>query len=93
MLVLKLDITKESVDFIRGLDAKQFKQVMNKVLSLLNNPAQADSSTLRGYENLLRVDIGEYRIIYRFNDEQVTVLVIDKRNDDEAYKKLGRKNI
>ncbi len=91
--MLKLDITKESVDFIRGLDAKQFKQVMNKVLSLLNNPAQADSSTLRGYENLLRVDIGEYRIIYRFNDEQVTVLVIDKRNDDEAYKKLGRKNI
>ncbi|MBA3995205.1 MAG: addiction module toxin RelE [Cyanobacteria bacterium DS2.3.42] len=90
---MSLNITKEASGFVRGLDAKQFKQVMNKVLSLLSNPTPADSNALRGYENLLRVDIGEYRIVYRFDDKQVSVLVIDKRNDDQAYKKLTRKNI
>ena len=91
--MLNLNITKEAHDFVRGLDAKPFRQVMNKVLSLLANPTPADSSTLKGYENLLRVDIGEHRIVYRFNDKQVSVLVIDKRNDDEVYKKLARKNL
>jgi mRNA interferase RelE/StbE len=93
MLVLNLDITKEATDFVRGLDAKQFKQVMNKVLSLLSNPTPADSRTLKGYENHLRVDIGEHRIVYRFDNKQVSILVIDKRNDDEVYRKLTRKNI
>lgn len=91
--MLNLSITKEAHDFVRGLDAKPFRQVMNKVLSLLTVPQPADSSALKGYENLYRVDIGEHRIVYRFNDKQVSVLVIDKRNDDEVYKKLARKNV
>lgn len=88
-----LNPTKESLEFIRALEPKQFKQVMNKVLGLLLDPTPSDSSTLKGYADLLRVDIGEFRIVYRFDEKQVSVLVIDRRNDGEVYKKLGRKNI
>lgn len=38
----------------------------------------SDSSSLEGYDNLLRVDIGEHRIVYRFDDKQAYILVIDK---------------
>ncbi len=86
-----LNLTKEALDFIRDLEPKPFKQVMNKVLRLLNDPTPADSSTLKGYENLYRVDMGEHRIVYRFDDKSVSLLVVDKRNDDEVYKKLARK--
>lgn len=89
----KLDITKEALSYVRNLEAKQFKQVMNKILSLLSDPTPADFSTLKGYIDLYRVDIGEHRIVYRFNDDSVSVLVVDKRNDDEVYKKLGRKKL
>ena len=90
-----LNLTKESLDFIRGLEPKPFKQVMNKVLTLLSDPTPADSSALKGYENLYRVDMGEHRIVYRFDDKtvSVSVLIVDKRNDDEVYKKLARKNL
>jgi mRNA interferase RelE/StbE len=91
--VHSLSLTKEAHDFIRGLEAKQFKQVMGKVLALLSEPAPPDSSALRGYENLYRVDMGEHRIVYRFDDKLVSVLVVDKRNDDEVYKKLARKKL
>ena len=48
-------------------------------LSLLLEPAPADSSTLKGYDDLLRVDQGEYRIVYRFDEKSVSVLVVGKR--------------
>lgn len=40
---------------------------------------------------MLRVDIGEYRIVYEVERDTVRVLVIGKRNDDEGYRILGRK--
>ena len=83
-----LYLTKEALDFIRDLEPKPFKQVMNKVLSLLSGPPPADSSALKGYEDLFRVDMGEHRIVYRFDDESVSVLVVDKRNDAALFKAL-----
>jgi mRNA interferase RelE/StbE len=37
-----------------------------------------------------QVDFGEYRIVYQVQGEDLQVLVIGKRNDDDAYKKLSR---
>jgi mRNA-degrading endonuclease RelE of RelBE toxin-antitoxin system len=91
--VRSLVITKEALEFVRGLEAKHFKQVMNKVLSLLTLPSPTDSSALKGFTDLFRADIGEHRIVYKFDDKTVSVLVVDKRNDDEVYKKLSRKNL
>ncbi len=88
-----LSLTKEAYDFIKGLDPKQFKQVMSKILSLLPEPIAADSSALKGYEDLHRVDQGEYRIVYKFDAKSVSILIVGKRNDDEVYRKLARKNI
>lgn len=91
--VRKLSLTNEAHDFIKKLDAKHFKQVMNRVLGLLGDPSPADSSALKGYADLFRIDQGEYRIVYRFDEESVSVLVVDKRNDDEVYKVLARKKL
>jgi mRNA interferase RelE/StbE len=45
---------------------------------------------MRGYP-FHRVDIGEYRIVYAWDDKTVDVFLIGKRNDDEVYKRLKRK--
>ncbi len=83
------NLTKEALDFIRGLEPKPFKQVMSKILSLLNDPPPADSSTLKGYEDLFRVDMGEHRIVYRFDNESVSVLVVDKRCLKQSQPQCG----
>ena len=85
----KLDITRDAYKFLRDLQAKQFRQVAQKTLSLLIDPQPNDAAQLRGYD-YWRADIGEYRIVYKFDDETVYVVLIAKRNDDEVYKKLGQ---
>ena len=84
----KLALSKNAVDFLNELQAKQFKQVMGKILTLLADPTPADSQQLKGFEDLRRTDLGEYRIVYRFDENTVAVSLVGKRNDDEIYKRL-----
>lgn len=88
---MQLDIYPEAVKFISTLDAKRFKQVLSKILALLADPEPQDCAKLKGYP-FLRVDIGAYRVVYTHDGEVVTVILGGKRNDDEVYKDLSRKN-
>lgn len=84
----KLALSRAVIDSINELQAKQFKQVMSKILSLLVEPTPPDSQQLRGYPGYRRADIGEFRIVYRFDENTVAISLIGKRNDDEVYKRL-----
>ena len=87
--MLSLNLTHQAKDFLGQLDPKQFRQVVKKIFSLMDNPQPGDSKPLHGYL-FWRADIGEYRIVYRVEQSTLKVVVVDKRNDDEVYKKLGR---
>ncbi len=88
----KLLLTKQVLDFLEQLDAKQYRQVGKAIFRLLSNAEPADSQALKGAaHNERRVDVGEYRIIYIPNDQEVEVLIIGKRNDDEVYRMWKRK--
>lgn len=86
----KLDITKQGYDFLDKLLSKQFKQVFTKIKNLRKNCIPHDSITLHGSADQHRVDVGEYRIIYKFDDDIVYIQTAGKRNDDEVYKKHKR---
>ena len=74
--MLKIEITKSAGKFIKKLPPKQFKQVVGTVLGLRENPKPHDSKQLIGYPEYRRVDIGEYRIIYRVDTETVYIATI-----------------
>ncbi len=85
--MLKLDITKQALKFFRPLPAKRYRQVFNKVLALMEDPEPPDFSPLVRYP-YRRADIGEYRIVYRVEEDRLKVALIGKRNDDEVYRQL-----
>lgn len=84
----KIDLKPKAMKFIQSLPPKHKKQVKDYILSLQDNPSPHDAKKLLGYENYTRVDIGEYRLIYRHELEEdlLTVVLVGKRNDDEIYR-------
>ena len=86
--MLKIDLTKSAGKFIKKLPAKQYRQVVSTMLALRENTQPHDSEQLKGYPEFRRVDIGEYRIIYRYDNDTVYIATIGKRNDDEVYKRF-----
>ncbi|MFB9242116.1 type II toxin-antitoxin system RelE/ParE family toxin [Massilia antarctica] len=87
-----LRLSKSAAKFWGSLDAKQYRQVGKAITTLLENSRPQDSQCLKVSRHAeRRVDAGEYRIIYVDSDEEIEVLVIGKRNDDEVYKRLRQK--
>ena len=90
---MKLDLTKQAASFLGGLPAKQYKQVASRVHELMREPNPHDAKHIHGRPGYRRVDVGEYRIIYAVEGDTVKVPVIGKRNDDEVYRILDRKQL
>jgi mRNA interferase RelE/StbE len=86
----KLDGLEAVLDFLKGLQPKIAAQIAKKVFALNIDPLPTDSKSLKGYPGLYRVDLGEYRIVYRFDVEAdvIQILLVGKRNDDKPYKQL-----
>ncbi len=84
----KLDLKPRAKKFLESLPPKHKRQVKDHILSLADNPTPHDAKKLIGYENYLRTDIGEYRIIYRYepNPNTIVVVLVGKRNGDEVYR-------
>jgi mRNA interferase RelE/StbE len=85
-LVLNRGVLKE----LDELPAKQYRQVVSAVLDLLADPCPHYSKALEGTP-YRRLAVGEYRVVYRADEECVHVLVAGKRNDGEVYRQLQRK--
>jgi len=81
----KIDITRAAGQIIKTLQPKQYRQVVSTILALRENPAIIDSKQLSEDAGYYRIDIGEYRIIYRFEKDTVYIAVIGKINDDEIF--------
>ena len=57
-------------------------------MSLAEEPRPAGCKKLRGYENLYRLRVGDWRLIYAIEDDQLVVLIIEVAPRGEAYRNL-----
>ena len=78
--MLKINLSRQATKRLKKLPDKHAKQVATKITELRTNPYPQDSLKLKGY-SYHRADIGEYRIVYRVEEQTLEILLIDKRND------------
>ena len=76
---------------IRNLPKEVQGRVVAKVETLARNPRPSGCQKLRGMEDLYRVRLGDYRIVYRVEDDVVLVLVVSVGARGEVYERLRRK--
>ncbi len=60
--------------------------ILEKVELLAVNPRPSGCKKLHGYPNLWRIRVGEYRIIYRIDDEKQIIDVSFIRHRSDAYR-------
>lgn len=87
--MLKINYSNKALKFYKGVPEKQKKQVIEKVESLRLAPFPNDSKKLKGFP-YHRVDIGEFRIIYKLEGDTLHVVRIGPRNDGDCYKSIRR---
>jgi mRNA interferase RelE/StbE len=88
--MLKPDLTNDAMRFLKKRDNKQFLQILKAITELCDEPRPTNSISM-GNGKHFRKDVGEFRIIYRFDSSVLYVTVVGNRNDSAAYQEFDRK--
>jgi mRNA interferase RelE/StbE len=89
--MLEINYSKEAVKFLKKLnksDKKLAKQIVSKIVELQANTKIASSIELINYSPFRRIRVGKYRIIYKYDEQYVYIVVINKR--EIVYKNLNK---
>lgn len=77
---MKFVLTRSARKDFKILDINMQNRVWRKVLGLLRNPYPSDMKKLRG-EEILRVRVGKYRILYHLEKDTLHIVRIRHRKD------------
>ncbi|OKH13436.1 type II toxin-antitoxin system RelE family toxin [[Limnothrix rosea] IAM M-220] len=70
---------------LNKLPAQQRKQAITKIRSLADEPRPNGVKKLKGYDDSYRVRFGNYRIIYKVQDQELIVLLLSVSHRKDAY--------
>ena len=80
----RIIIKKKAKKFIDKLPINEKKRIVYAIEQLQN---VEDIKKLKGHNELLRLRVGEYRIIYSIDNGNLIIYVIDAGNRGDIYKR------
>jgi mRNA interferase RelE/StbE len=86
----QIDLSKNAKNYLTKIPLKHAKQILSKIQSLAEDEKSVSFELMVGYFPYHRLKSGEYRVIFKFTDETITIETIGKRNDDDVYKEFKR---
>lgn len=85
-----VEIKPSAVKDLRALPKDVQRRVARKIDGLADNPRPPGVKKLEGLDNVYRLRVGDYRIIYQVQDDRVIVLVLRVRHRKDAYRQVSR---
>jgi len=78
-------IDKQPERIFRRLPRPLLQRIREKIWELSRDPSPRGCMKLRGYDNLYRVRVGDWRISYAIEDDRLIVLVLEVAPRGSAY--------
>lgn len=78
----KVVLKKRAKKFIDRLPQTERKRLVSAIELL---PKGENIKPLKGYENLFRLRVGDYRVIYTIDNGELTIMVIDAGSRGDIY--------
>lgn len=71
---------------LESLEVTFVKRIVVRIEALMEDPRPRDCKKLQGEENLWRIRIGDYRVVYAIYDEKKVVDIISVRHRRDIYR-------
>lgn len=71
---------------LRKLPRDLATRIDRAILTLAEEPRPSGARRLRGYRNLYRIRVGDWRISYAVEDDELVVLIIEISPRGDAYR-------
>lgn len=84
--VYRIELKPAAARDLAALATRDRVRVSKRIDALAANPRPPGVEKLKGAENLWRVRVGDYRIVYTIQDNALLVLVVRVRHRRDAYR-------
>jgi mRNA interferase RelE/StbE len=85
----RIEFARNALREFQNLPAQVKKRLKPKIEALGQNPRPRGVKKIEAKEDLYRIRVGDYRIIYEVQDKILLVLVVKLGNRKDIYKYLG----
>lgn len=82
----KLIYQKKYIKDLKHIPSRIQDAIESAVKDLSDNPRPHGYLKLKGYDELYRIRVGDYRIIYSIIDSKLVILVIEVGDRKDVYK-------
>lgn len=73
----RIEITRDAVRALAKLDKPIRRRIQTAIDRLKTDPRPNGTIALQGLPGAYRIRVGDYRVIYAVEDEQLLILVVD----------------
>jgi mRNA interferase RelE/StbE len=81
-------IHRKAERILRRLEGDTLERIRQAIRKLASDPRPTGVKKLAGYENLFRIRMGDWRIIYAIEDERLIILILEISPRGGAYRDL-----
>lgn len=83
----RIELSPAASRQFKKLDTVIQKKLKPKITALAGNPRPRGVKKLEGAEELYRLRIGDYRIIYQIQDDRLIILIVKIGDRKEIYRR------
>jgi mRNA interferase RelE/StbE len=88
MASYRIEVSATAEKQIRKLRREDQVRVLRTILSLATEPTPPGSRKVRGYEDIFRIRVGTYRILYRVAGRRLLIIILKVGHRREIYRSL-----
>ncbi|NLE73792.1 MAG: type II toxin-antitoxin system RelE/ParE family toxin [Actinobacteria bacterium] len=92
-MAYRIEVSPAAARQLKKIDRRVLYQIAEKIDSLASEPRPHGCEKLRGYDNLYRVRVGSYRIVYGVEDRLVVVVVLKAGNRADIYQRIRESDL
>ena len=71
---------------LKKIDKKEILTILNEIEKLSTNPYPQNHKKLTATENIFRIRVRSYRVIYRVENSELIIEIVRVRHRKEVYK-------
>lgn len=85
-MAYRIELTPQAAKQLESLDRTTLKRVAARIDALADDPRPAGARKLAPRDNLYRIRVGDYRVIYRVLDRLILVTIIRIGHRRDVYR-------
>ena len=88
-MAYRVEIKKSAKKEIAGLPRREQRRVMSAIEALADVPRPRGVRKLTGTDDIYRLRVGAYRVVYQIGDKKLIVYVVKVGDRKEVYRRRG----